>query len=31
MTDFKSKFNIDLKNNKRAKTRLKNQVNRAKH
>ena len=31
MTDFKSKFNIDLSTNNRAKARLKNQCNRAKH
>ena len=31
MQDFKTKFNVDLKNNKRAISRLLNQVRRAKH
>ena len=31
MEDFKSQFGIDLTNNNRAKARLKNQANRAKH
>ena len=31
MQDFKTRFNIDLANNKRAKARLRNQCNRAKH